>query len=223
MKIKPGEIIAAVIIVVASYATWLVYPRLPDRLASHWGINGQVDGYLPKFWGAAIMPLIAVALLILLAVLPRIDPQKENIKKIRGYFDGFLVTIFLFLAYLQFLVIAWNLNYHLNIVRWMIPAMAVLFGVTGLLIGHVEPNWTIGIRTPWSLSSATVWRKTHALGGRLFYVAAVVMLGGMIYPALAIWFIIIPAVAAALVAMVYSYILYRGESKNPNHPAPTAR
>lgn len=223
MPCKPGEIIAAAIVLTTTYSSWFYYPHLPDRMASHWGMAGQVNGYLPKFWGTALMPLIGTALLILFIVLPRIDPQRENIKNFRAYFDGFIVAIFLFLAYLQFLVITWNLGNHISIIRWMVPALAVLFFAAGTLIAHAELNWTIGIRTPWTLSSATVWRATHALGSRLFYAAAVIALGGWVLPAYAFWFIIIPAISAALVTIVYSYVVYRGESENHHRPAKTTR
>ena len=65
--------------------------------------------------------------------------------------------------------------------KFIIPAFAVLLFYIGILIKHAKRNWFIGIRTPWTLSSDKVWDKTHALGGKLFQVSAVITLGGIFF------------------------------------------
>ena len=64
-----------------------LYPQMPDEMASHWNFRGEVDDYLPKFWGLFLMPLIALGLLLLFLLIPKIDPLKANIEKFRKYFD----------------------------------------------------------------------------------------------------------------------------------------
>jgi len=53
------------------------YPLLPDQVASHWNSFGEVDGYMSKFWGLFLLPLIMVFVNILLFLVPKIDPKKE--------------------------------------------------------------------------------------------------------------------------------------------------
>jgi uncharacterized membrane protein len=84
------------------------------------------------------------------------------------------------------------------------------------MIGHAEPNWTIGIRTPWTLSNEEVWYKTHKLGGKLFRVVAVLSLLGLIFPQHAVWFILVPVVIVAIYLVVYSYLEYRKKISTPN-------
>jgi len=206
---KPA-IMAAVGIMIASFviAVWL-YPQMPDPMPSHWNAAGQVDGYMPRFWGMFLMPLISVALLLLFIVIPRIDPLKANIEKFRGYFDGFVVFIILFLFYLYSLTLLWNLNYTFNMVQMLVPVLAILFIYMGLLVSKAKRNWFIGIRTPWTLSSAEVWDKTHARGGKLFTAAGIVALAGVFFGELAIWFVLVPAIAAAVYLFAYSYFEYQ--------------
>jgi uncharacterized membrane protein len=58
-----------------------VYPALPDRVVSHWNAAGQADGYMSKFWGMGLVPIIMTACVVLFAVIPRIDPLKRNYEK----------------------------------------------------------------------------------------------------------------------------------------------
>jgi len=199
-------------IVVVSFCIGLyLYPQLPARMASHWNAQGEVDGYMPKFWGTFLMPIIALVLWIVFLVIPRIDPKRENIEKFRKYFDGFIAALFMFLLYLYVLTLYWNTGYRFNMVIFLMPAFAVLFYMVGILVSHAEMNWTIGIRTPWTLSSETVWKKTHVLTGKLFRASGIITLTGVLFPDFAIWFLLISVLASAVVSAVYSYLAYRKE------------
>lgn len=189
------------------------YPQFPERVASHWNSRGEVDGYMGKFWGVFIMPIISVFLLIVFLVFPRLDPKRENIKKFRNYFNVFIFIIFLFLLYVHFLTLAWNLGQRFDMGQFMIPALAILFYYAGILISHCEPNWTIGIRTPWTLSSDRVWQKTHDLGGKFFRIASGVMLVGILFPLWGVWFVIAPLLVAVIFLFVFSYLEYKKEGR----------
>lgn len=202
----------AVILISAAIGIWL-YPQLPDPVASHWNINGEADGFMPRFWGVFLMPIISVLLLALFIAVPAIDPLKANIQKFRGYFDGFIALLMLFLFYISLLVIFWNLGARFNMIQALSPAFAALFFFCGILVSHAERNWFIGIRTPWTLSSERVWKKTHKLGGRLFKASGVLSLLGVILPAYAIFFILAPVLFTAVYAMAYSYFEFRKEKR----------
>mgnify|MGYP000052596555 CR=1 FL=1 len=49
-----------------------------------------------------------------------------------------------------------------------ITAPVLAFAVVGGLMGKIRPNWFVGIRTPWTLTSKVAWVRTHRLGGWLF-------------------------------------------------------
>lgn len=213
MKITKTHIISLFTVIISfGLAIWF-YPQMPEMIASHWGTNGAVNGYMPRFWGLFIMPIVSLFMLVMFIVLPSLDPKKHNIEKFRKYFDNFIVMIFLFMLYIYILTLAWNLGVVFDMILYMIPALAVLFYYCGVLIEHSEPNWTVGIRTPWTLESKTVWKKTHALGGKLFKATGLVALLGILFPQLAIWFILFPAIFAAVFVCAYSYVEYKKEQK----------
>ncbi|CAG0964603.1 MAG: DUF1648 domain-containing protein [Candidatus Methanoperedens sp.] len=168
------------------------YPQMPEKLASHWNAQGQVDGYTSKFWGLFLMPIISVGMLLLFILIPRIDPLKSNIQQFRKYFDGFVVLIMVFLFYLYLLTIFWNSGYTFNMITFLSPAFAILFYYSGILIENAKRNWFIGIRTPWTMSSDKVWDKTHKIGGKLFKIAGVVTLLAIFFETYAIYIIVVP-------------------------------
>jgi len=197
-------------IILLSFAIGIYFfPLLPDQLASHWNKKGEVDGYMGKFWGVFLMPIISVVLYLMFLIMPRIDPLKENVQKFRKYFDGFIIGIMLFLLYIYVLTIAWNYGWRFNLVQYMSPALGVLFYLCGVLTKHSKPNWFIGIRTPWTLMNEKVWEKTHHLGGKLFKVAGVISIFGAVFPGYAFWLILIPALIAGIYPVIYSYLEYK--------------
>ena len=103
------------------------YPQMPEKVASHWNAQGQVNGYMSTFWGVFLMPIISIGMFLFFILIPRIDPLKSNIQQFRKYFDGFVVLIMVFLFYLYVLTIFWNSGYTFNMTAFLSPAMAVLF------------------------------------------------------------------------------------------------
>lgn len=197
--------------VVIGLALWNV---LPDPMASHWNVNDQVDGYIPKFWGVFMLPVMALGMLVLFLVLPQIDPLKANIAQFREAFNLFILLIILFLGYIWILTLVWNLGFtNFKMSSAMLPAMGLLFLFIGWLLRQAKRNFFIGIRTPWTLSSDRVWDKTHQLGSVLFYISGALTLVGALFGKYAFWFIMVPVLGSALFLTIYSYVLYRQETK----------
>jgi len=194
--------------------TIAIYPTVPDRVVSHWNAAGQANGTMSKFWGLFLIPLIMAGFVALFAVLPRIDPHKKNYEKFRDYYEGFILLFVLFLLAIQVQITLWSSGYQISPNLTFPLLIGMLFIYIGFLLGHAEQNWFVGIRTPWTLSSKTVWKKTHELGGKLFKIAGVVSCAGIFAGAYAIWFILVPVLAVAVYTVAYSYIEYQKELKS---------
>lgn len=208
------SIIFALLIVLASFgASAYFYPQMPETVASHWDINGEVNGYMSKFWGLFLMPIISLAIFLFFLAIPKIDPLKSNIEKFRKYFDAFIVVFLLFFLYVHLLTVVWNLGVGFNMAQLMSPAFGVLFYYCGVLMEKAKQNWFIGFRTPWTISSAEVWDKTHRAGGALFKISGIIALGGLILPAVAFYLVIFPILFFSLYITVYSYWEYKNTAR----------
>ncbi|MDQ1252538.1 MAG: hypothetical protein QG646_1659 [Euryarchaeota archaeon] len=189
------------------------YPQVPEQMATHWDSQGEVNGYMSKLWGLFFTPVVIAGIAALFLVIPRIDPKKENIEKFRKYYDGFVIIFLLFMVAVHLQILLWNVGIQIspNIV---LPAgTGLLFYYMGILIENADRNWFVGIRTPWTLSSDRVWKKTNQLGGKLFKLAGIVAISGTFFPRFAIFFIVIPVLLVAGFTVVYSYYEYIQDCK----------
>lgn len=184
-------------------------------MASHWNIEDQVDGYTSKFTGVFVLPLITFGMFLLFLVIPSIDPLKANIAQFREAFNLFIVFIVGFMVYLYGLTLAWNLGYTaFRMSGAMLPAVGLLFVLIGFILRQAKRNFFIGIRTPWTLSSDTVWNETHRLGAVLFIISgALAFIGGFFGGTVAFWLMFVPLISTTLFLLVYSYVLYQRETK----------
>lgn len=189
------------------------YPQVPEQMATHWNSQGEVDGYMSKLWGLFFMPLVITGLVIMFLAIPKIDPRKENIAKFRKYYDGFIVILVLFMVAVHLQTVLWNIGIRINPNAMLPLGIGLLFYYMGILTENAERNWFIGIRTPWTLSSEKVWKRTNRLGGKLFRIAGIAAVFGAFFPEFAIYFILVPVIAVAGFSVIYSYTEYQKEIK----------
>ena len=206
-------ILSLAIILISFITSIYLYPQFPDEVPSHWNARGEVDGYMPKFWGLFLIPLISIGILLLFILIPRIDPLKRNIKKFMNYYEGFIILMMGFLFYIYLLMIVWTLGYAFDMNQMIILPIGILFIYIGFLLEKAKRNWFIGIRTPWTLSNDNVWEKTHKLSGKLFKALGIIILFAMIVPDYSLWIVLISVFGVTFYLIVYSYFAYQKETK----------
>ncbi len=214
MKIEwKQESLSLLAILVAFILSVVFYSQLPDPMPIHWNSTGQVDDYAPRFIGAFLLPIIMIGTYILLLVVPRIDPRQENIKRFNETYILLRHGILVFMAYIHAVVFYAVLSNQDNLVGgFVIGGVGILFMVIGNYMPRMRSNWFMGIRTPWTLSSDSVWRKTHRLGGKLFVLAGLIMLfAAFLRPEFTVIAIFLSVLLASLVPIIYSYFLYKQE------------
>ncbi len=199
----------------------------PEQIPVHWDISGRVDRYGGKFEGLLLLPLLALGLYLLLLFLPRIDPRRSNYARFRNAYLTVRVAILVFIALIYGFMLLWLGGIRLN-PSVVVPAMiGVLFVALGIPMGKIRPNWFVGIRTPWTLTSELSWRKTHRLGRWVFILAGVVFLASSLASALGAsstttipWIGLVLLLAAVLFLVVYSYFVWRVDPERvPNQSA----
>ncbi|MBI5223130.1 SdpI family protein [Candidatus Micrarchaeota archaeon] len=204
IELKLSILLIMFSLLLGTYACW----SFPEIIASHWGLSGESNGYLPRIFGAFLLPLIMILIFVLFLGLPRLDPLRANIEAFKTSYHRFVfvLTSFLFLVYLQ--TILWNLGTKISFTLTMPILLGGLFFYSGVLLEKTKRNWFIGIRTPWTLSSNEVWDKTHQFGSKVFKIAGVLMLFALVIPAYSFFIIVGVALVAALGTVIYSYVAY---------------
>ncbi|MDQ3674785.1 MAG: SdpI family protein [Gemmatimonadota bacterium] len=195
-------------------ASAVVYPELPERMPTHWSLGGEVDGWSPRAWGAWMTPVMIGFLWALMRWLPSIDPRGGNYAKFGAAFEGIMIAVMLCMLVLHGVMLRAALGYPVAMERIVPVGVGILFIVIGNLLPRARPNWFVGIRTPWTLSSDRVWEKTHRVGGRLFVVGGILIsLSTFLDPGWTRAVLISVVSACAFGAVVYSYVEWRKERR----------
>lgn len=209
MNTRRAVVLSGLIVALSLVVSVWAYPQVPDQMATHWDAAGQVNGTMSKLWGLFLIPVLSGGLVALFLVLPQIDPRRENYAPFREYYNGFIVVMTAFLALVHGASVAYNLGYDVDITAVTLGSVGLLLIYLGFLLDHAEPNWFVGIRTPWTLSDETVWDDTHHLGARLFKLSGVLALLGLLFNDYALYFLLVPVLATTVVTLGYSFYRYR--------------
>ena len=210
MKFSSPVFLLQILIVIGMFATgWLLFDQLPEQMPTHWNIAGEVDGYMPKGTAIILFPAITLGIAILFPILSMIDPRKEKYTLFRRPWLILQTVIVIFFAYLYFVSIYLAFNPAVSITPFIFVGIGVLFIVIGNYLGKVRQNYFVGIKTPWTLHSEEVWNKTHRLGSWAFLIAGILILVNGFIQWQLVPVMVAAIIIAAVVPIVYSYILYR--------------
>ncbi|KGE20950.1 SdpI family protein [Paenibacillus wynnii] len=186
------------------------YDRLPQLLPAQFGITGEVNKYWDKGSVISLLGAFGVLLPVLLQFTRSIDPKRENYRKFENAHGMIRLAISLLLNTSLALSVSYGLDYHFPAGKILIAVLGLMFMVIGNYLPQVKHNYFLGIRTPWTLASPEVWRKTHRFSGILWAIAGVLFILAVFMPeVLATTFIITGLLLSIIVPLVYSWMASR--------------
>ena len=202
-------------------AAW-AWGRVPERIPVHWNAAGEVDGYGGRFMGLLLIPLVTLGMHLLFMTLPAIDPCRSNYAGFANVYAIFRSAILAFMGAVYAATTLVALGHRVDMARLIAVSLGLLFIVLGSCLDRVRPNWFVGIRTPWTLSSRLSWTKTHRVGGWLFVASGMAtLLCGVVRPAWGV-FVMLGTILPGTVAMTaYSYVVWRDDPDRVKTPGPS--
>jgi len=200
-----------VIVAMFAAAAW-AWGRVPDRIAIHWNAAGEANGYGGRFMGLLFPPLLTLGMQLLFLVLPAIDPRRSSYEEFANVYAILRTAVVAFMGAIYAATTLVALGQRIDMARVSTLLLGVLFSVLGSVLGKVRPNWFVGIRTPWTLSSTRSWDKTHRLGGRLFLACGIATLVcGLVRPTWGVSVMLGTILPSTLVLVAYSYLVWRDD------------
>jgi uncharacterized membrane protein len=211
--LKTEKMLSAVLwLIMAGFAVWAHFNLIDVPMAVHFDSHGSANGYESRDIGVSIIPAVsAVAMVLLLWILPSIMPKAHSIQRSEGAYGAVTLTIFAFLTMTQAMLVLSQAGVAMDVIRIIFTGVGLLFVVLGNYLPKTRKNWLMGIRTPWTLSDERVWDKTHRFAGPVF------MLGGAV-TILSTWFapvdwrlpvMVIAILTASFGSYIYSYFVAR--------------
>lgn len=206
--------IPVLLIAVATIASVAIYSKLPERIPTHWNMSGEIDGWSSRFWGAWMMPLMMAVIWPVMRLIPHIDPHRANYAKFSGMYEALIIATMAFMLAMHLLLLAAATGSRIPMSRIVIGTVGAFFVVIGVLLPRAHPNWFVGIRTPWTLSSDLAWERTHKVGGLLFIATGTLtMLTTLLAPKQAMWVLLVSGTAMMVFLFVYSYVVWKKDGE----------
>ena len=192
--------------------TAMSWAGAPDQIPVHWGLNGQPDRWGGRAEGLLALPFVSLGIYLLLLFIPRIDPGRANYATFAKTYAVLRLLVLLFLTSIDVMILMSIRGEHVDMARKVPLLVGALLVILGNLLGRIRPNWFVGIRTPWTLSSKESWTRTHRAGGW------VLMASGLLFMTCAFFRERTYAIgveillgASILGLFVYSYLVWRND------------
>lgn len=207
--------LAVVILLIPMGYAFYLYDSLPESIPTHFGINGEPDAYGDRdsiYLGPAILGGVGLLVFLLINNLQVIDPKRyQNAdSSIFGKLAFFMV---IFMSALGTFIVHASAHPGAKVINNMFPLLGILFAVMGYFMPKIKPNYFVGLRLPWTLSSDENWEATHKIAGKWWLYGGIAQaVLGFILPtkyALIVFFIITAIIVA--VPSVFSYRMFKRE------------
>lgn len=210
-KIRWELIISSIICLLPIIMGVVLYNQLPETIATHFGLNGEPDGYSSKNFVVFGLPLLMFGLNIFLQFALNTDPKKQNMDKVLRSVAIWMVPVMsvMMSAFVLFKAIGNEVA-----IEVIVPVfVGSLFAIIGNYMPKTKQNYTMGIRLPWTLDSEENWNKTHRLAGYLWVVGGILMVVLSLLRLWTTWLLFVIIAVFAFIPAVFSYLYHKKELK----------
>ena len=209
-------IISALITLIPIIAGVILWDKLPDMVPSHWGVNGEVDGYLSKPMFVFGMPLIMVALILVGSIATATDPKNANHGK------KSLVLVYAIVPALSIILSTFTYCSALGVDVPMLNLVVAVVGIVLIFVGNYlpkcKPNYTIGIKIMWTLNSDKNWVATHRFAGKVWFVGGVIVAISALLPTgILPWVAFAVFAITALAPVIYSFVYFKNHQSDADY------
>jgi uncharacterized membrane protein len=187
-----------------------IWNTLPTKVPTHWNYKGEIDHWGDKYSLFGPLFMLPVFTYVIMLIIPKIDPKKR-ISLMGGKFyqlKFFLVLVMSLIAFF-ILYVAKNPNFSNPNLNFALAGLLLM--VLGNYFKVIQPNYFIGIRTPWTLENKEIWKATHVFAGKIWLVGGlVILIGALVFTSNSFFIVFIALIVfLAIVPMLYSYIKFK--------------
>lgn len=154
------------------FFTW---GSLPDRVPIHFNMKGEADRIGSKtelLWLIIFLVGLNFGIFAIVMYSAKLDPKKEYTTANKAGINKIAFAVSIFLTVItMFVIYSVNKSANGSIARgdFVLSAVGLLFCVLGNYMHSIKPNHTVGFRLLSTLKDEDNWKKTHRLGGKLWF------------------------------------------------------
>lgn len=210
---KLKTVISSIVILLPILAGLILWNKLPDKIATHWGANGQADGWSSKPFAVFALPVFVFAIHWLCLFFTSKDPKnKGQSKKVSGLVFWICPAVSLFAGILTYTT---ALGKELNASVVALVLIGLMYMILGNYMPKCKQNYTIGIKIQWTLDNEENWNATHRMAGKLWMICGLLVVACLLLPEnTLVWTLIAIIAVSVIVPVVYSYRYYKRQQKS---------
>lgn len=205
---------AAIILVALVPAAYLalIWDSLPEIVPVHFGADMKPDrmGNKSELWlVTSLLAAVSIGVYFLLNNLHRFDPKRKAAQT-SSTFSKLAAGMVVFMSALGIIIIS-SAKGGTVVQNLLFPLLGLMFAFLGNYMNNIKPNYFAGFRLPWTLSSDENWRRTHQLGGKLWFaggllitIVSLFLPAGVMFPVF-----IVVMVVITLIPIIYSYRFFK--------------
>ena len=215
MKNYRKEFIFWILILLPYVYLAFVWDRLPQTIGIHFDINGEADSWDNKVFLLYMPQLLMIGIYLLFLYMPKLVPTKKIEQMGNKYFHvRFIISLLLFMICMYQIYVAQSQS--LPGLNGAMIILGVFIAILGNYLPALRQNYFIGIRTPWTLESESVWKSTHRACGPIWLVCGILLaLLGLLVSDKTLFVICVVSILTVIIlfALIYSYLQYKKEKQ----------
>ena len=208
--VKKTLIITSIITALPILIGVVLWNRLPDTMATHFGSDGTPNGWSSKWFAVIGLPIFLAVLNVFCIAATENDPRRERYPEKMMKLVYWICPVCAWICAIG--IYANALGFELtNLGRYMSLMLGVMFLVIGNYLPKVKQNWYLGIKLPWTYADEENWNKTHRLAGKLWFVGGLLFILNFFLQirGIELWLMIV----LVLIPVIYSYLYSRKMNK----------
>ena len=209
MNFKKELPLIAIVLLPFIYLAYL-WNDLPNKVPLHWNIKGEIDRYGEKSELIIIPILLPLLIYFIFLVVPKIDP-KNKLNKMGSKLQKLKFLLTTFMSILALYIIYTAKNQTFTNPNYMVLLLGLLYLILGNYFKTIQANYFIGIRTPWTLENETVWKETHRIGGKMWFIGGLIIIISSLMLEQQINFIVFLVITTiiTIIPVIYSYLKFQ--------------
>ena len=197
-------LLTSLIVLLPMIAGMCLWNRLPQSVPTHFDGSGQADGWSSREFAVFGLPLFVLLLHWICIAAVMADPKAKNLsQKILHLTLWISPAVSLFSGISTY---GAALDAPINTARIANLLLALIFIAIGNYLPKCAPNYTVGIRLPWTLHDEENWRRTHRFAGFLWMIGGILLLPAALLSTMWVTFAVV--LVLTLLPVVYSFLLY---------------
>lgn len=151
-----------------------IWNSLPAQVPIHWNAEGEIDGWGDKIQLWIIPFLLPLLTYFIMYFAPSLDP-KQKIQKMGSKYQHLKMLLVSVMSALALYIIYSAQSLGDATPKMIFVLMGLLFAGLGNYMQTIKQNYIVGFRTPWTLENEQVWKSTHRLGGKVWFIGGLLI------------------------------------------------